>query len=163
MLKNNVIVLLAGLALLVISGCNAVGAGVVSPAGTPVPIPSTQPSSSVPAVTTSPSIAVPAPEVTSAPPVIPKDESPVLYKIADVIKNTKTLMGESIIIEGKIVSECGAGCWFTLNDGTGTIYIDLAPSNLTIPQKRGAKAKVFGNVTSEKGETYLIGTKVEFL
>lgn len=160
MSKNIAILSLAGIALLIMAGCSTTEAGSVSSSSATPP---TRPASSIPAVTTSPAIAVPVPEVTSAPPVISKEESPALYKIADVIKNAKTLMGKSIIIEGKIVSECGAGCWFTLNDGTGTIYVDLAPSNLTIPQKRGAKAKVFGNVTSEKGETYLIGTKVEFL
>jgi hypothetical protein len=49
-----------------------------------------------------------------------------------------------------------------LNDGTGTVYVDLAPSNLVIPQKRGAFARVYGQVVRKGSDTYLIGKKVEF-
>jgi len=83
-------------------------------------------------------------------------------KIADILAKPETYKGQLIVVEGKIMSECGAGCWFTLNDGSATIYIDLAPSNLVIPQRRGYKARVLAEVTQSKGDTYLIGKKVEF-
>ena len=157
--KSVFIVILLGMMLLVIAGCSSA----VTSAVTTVPAPSVAgqivPSESA-ATEPSTEATISAPATTS--PGIPKPEEIRMYKIADVLKDSKTLIGKSVIIEGKIVNECGAGCWFTLNDGTGTIYVDLAPSNLTIPQKRGAKARVYGTVTSEKGETYLIGTKVEF-
>ena len=91
-----------------------------------------------------------------------KAESPTIVKIKDVLQQPKVYEGKSIVVEGKIISECGSGCWFTLNDGTGTIYIDLAPSNLVIPQKRGALAKVYGEISTKSGDTYMIGKKVEF-
>jgi hypothetical protein len=94
-------------------------------------------------------------------PQIPEEESPKILKIGDILSNPG-YGGQVVIVEGKIVSECPAGCWFTLNDGTGTIYVDLAPSNLVIPQKRGAFATVYGQVVRERSDTYLIGTKVEF-
>ncbi len=83
-------------------------------------------------------------------------------KISDILNHPEDFAETKVLVQGKIISECGAGCWFTLNDGTGTIYIDLAPSNLTIPQKRGAFARVYGRVVQEGSDTYLIGEKVEF-
>ncbi len=83
-------------------------------------------------------------------------------KIGDVLNRPNAFAGTKIVIEGKIVSECPSGCWFTINDGTGTIYVDLAPSNLTIPQKRGALARVYGRVVQKGGDIYIIGEKVEF-
>ena len=91
-----------------------------------------------------------------------EEESPKILKIGDILEKPESYEGQAVIVEGKIVSECPSGCWFTLNDGTGTIYVDLAPSNLVIPQKRGAFATVYGRVVRERSDTYIIGTKVEF-
>lgn len=91
-----------------------------------------------------------------------KEEVSGVVKIGDIMGAPENYQGQAVVVEGKIISECGAGCWFTLNDGTGTIYVDLAPSNLVIPQKRGAFARVYGKVVREGGDTYLIGTRVEF-
>ncbi len=91
-----------------------------------------------------------------------KDALPKLEKIGNILSRPEFFEGHELILEGKIVSECGSGCWFTLNDGTGIIYVDLAPSNLVIPQKRGAFARAYGKVTKKGSDTFLIGTKVEF-
>jgi uncharacterized protein YdeI (BOF family) len=91
-----------------------------------------------------------------------EEESPKIQKIGDILGEPKSYEGQAVIVEGKIISECPAGCWFTLDDGTGTIYVDLSPSNLVIPQKRGAFATVYGEVVKKGSDTYLIGTKVEF-
>jgi hypothetical protein len=82
--------------------------------------------------------------------------------VGDILKNAKMYEGKTVIVEGKIVSECGSGCWFTLKDGTATIYIDLAPNNMVIPQKKGATARVTARVVNEGSDVYLIGSKVEF-
>ena len=95
-------------------------------------------------------------------PQVPEEEVPKIIKIGDILGKPENYEGQAIVVEGKIVSECGSGCWFTLNDGTGTIYVDLAPSNLVIPQKRGAFARVYGQVVRKGSDTYLIGKKVEF-
>jgi outer membrane protein assembly factor BamB len=95
-------------------------------------------------------------------PTASEEESPKILKIADVLGKPEDYQGQAIVVEGKIVTECPSGCWFTLNDGTGTIYVDLLPSNLVIPQKRGAFATVYGKVVRKGSDTYLIGTKVEF-
>jgi uncharacterized protein YdeI (BOF family) len=92
----------------------------------------------------------------------PVVESPKVLKIVDVLGKPENYQGQAIIVEGKIITECPSGCWFTLDDNTGTIYVDLLPSNLVIPQKRGAFARVYGQVVRKGSDTYLIGTKVEF-
>jgi hypothetical protein len=102
--------------------------------------------------------ATPETEISQA----PEEESPKILKIGDILGDPESYGGQAVIVEGKIVSECPAGCWFTLKDDTGTIYVDLAPSNLVIPQKRGAFATVYGQVVRKGSDTYLIGTKVEF-
>lgn len=95
-------------------------------------------------------------------PQIPKEEAPKIVKIADILAKPSDYKGQVVIVEGKIIAECPSGCWFTLNDGTGTVYVDLKPNNFVIPQKRGAVAKVYGEVVIEKGDAYIIGKKVEF-
>jgi hypothetical protein len=91
-----------------------------------------------------------------------EDQLLKLEKIGDILSRPEFFEGHELILEGKIASECGSGCWFTLDDGTGIIYVDLAPSNLVIPQKRGAFARVYGKVTIKGSDTFLVGTKVEF-
>lgn len=91
-----------------------------------------------------------------------EQQPPAPVKISDVIGKAEDYLGKDIIIEGKIVNECSAGCWFNLQDGTGVIYVDLAPNNMVIPQKVGSRAKVHGVVAERAGVAYIIGNKVEF-
>lgn len=84
-----------------------------------------------------------------------------IVKIQDIIKNETAYDGKMVVIEGKIVNECGSGCWFILDDGTASLYIDILPSNFVIPQKRGADAKVYGKVTTKDGDPMMIGKIVE--
>ena len=93
----------------------------------------------------------------------PIEDGQEIVKISYILSSPEPYKGQAVVVvEGKIISECGSGCWFTLSDGTGTIYVDLAPSNLVIPQKRGAFARVYGKVAQKGSDTYLIGEKVEF-
>ncbi len=85
-----------------------------------------------------------------------------IERVVDLLNRPERYKDRSVTIEGKIVSQCNAGCWFILNDGTGTIYVDLSPSNLTIPQKRGAIVKVHGRVIHKNGDIYLVSERVEF-
>lgn len=87
---------------------------------------------------------------------------PSIVKIATIMESATGYSGKDVILEGKIVNECGAGCWFNLQDDTGIIYVDLAPNNLYIPQKVGSKARVYGVVAERNGVVYIIGNKVEF-
>lgn len=82
-------------------------------------------------------------------------------KIQDIIKDEPAYDSKMVVIEGKIVTECGSGCWFIVDDGTASIYVDILPSNFVIPQKRGSNAKVYGNVTTKDGDPMIIGKIVE--
>jgi uncharacterized protein YdeI (BOF family) len=82
-------------------------------------------------------------------------------KILDILENETAYHGKMVVIEGKIELECGAGCWFVLNDGTGSIYVDILPNNFVIPQKSGEDAKIYGEVTLKNGEPQIIGKIVK--
>jgi hypothetical protein len=90
------------------------------------------------------------------------DEGPQTARIADILQDARGWDGKKVVVEGKIASECPSGCWFTLKDGNAVIYIDLAPSNLVIPQRKGSYAKVTAKVVAEGSDVYLIGTRVDF-
>jgi uncharacterized protein YdeI (BOF family) len=82
-------------------------------------------------------------------------------KISEILENETAYHGKMVVVEGKIELECGAGCWFVLNDGTGSIYIDILPNNFAIPQKSGEDARVYGEVTLKNGEPQIIGKIVK--
>ena len=81
-------------------------------------------------------------------------------KSSEILENETAYHGEMVVVEGKIELECGAGCWFVLNDGTGSIYVDILPNNFAIPQKSGEDARVYGEVTLKNGEPQIIGKMV---
>jgi len=83
-------------------------------------------------------------------------------RIGDILQDPKGFGGKTVVVEGKISSECPSGCWFTLKDGNAVIYIDLNPSNMVIPQRKGSYAKVTAEVVTEGSDVYLIGKKVDF-
>lgn len=82
-------------------------------------------------------------------------------QIQNIVKNEPAFDGQYVVIEGKIDSECGSGCWFIVDDGTAQIYVDILPSNFVIPQKRGSDVKVYGKVTTRDNDPLLIGKIVE--
>lgn len=82
-------------------------------------------------------------------------------KIQDIVQNVAAFEGNNIVIEGKIETECPAGCWFIVNDGSASLYIDILPSNFVIPQKAGSKVKVYGEVATKDNDPLMIGKIVE--
>ena len=82
-------------------------------------------------------------------------------KIPDIIQNSAALVGTNAVIEGKIETECPAGCWFIVNDGDASLYVDILPSNFVIPQEAGSKVKVYGEVALKDGDPMMIGKIVE--
>jgi len=82
-------------------------------------------------------------------------------EIADILQNASAYEGKMVVIEGMIETECPSGCWFIVNDATGSIYVDILPSNFVIPQKRGEDAKVYGEVVIKDGDPMIIGKMVE--
>lgn len=84
-----------------------------------------------------------------------------LTKIADILQNASLYEGRMIVVEGVITTECPSGCWFIVDDDSGSIYVDILPSNFVIPQKSGEGAKVYGLVTIKDGDPMIIGKIVE--
>jgi uncharacterized protein YdeI (BOF family) len=97
--------------------------------------------------------------------VLAKDEPAELkqeeVKISEILENETAYHGKMVVVEGKIELECGAGCWFVLNDGTGSIYVDILPNNFAIPQKSGEDARVYGEVILKNGDPQIIGEMVK--
>jgi len=91
----------------------------------------------------------------------PVELSGEIVKIQDIIKNETAYKGENVVLEGKIETECASGCWFILNDGSASLYVDILPSNFVIPQKSGHDARVYGEVTIKDGDPMLIGKIVK--
>jgi uncharacterized protein YdeI (BOF family) len=81
-------------------------------------------------------------------------------KIGDILENPGAYNGTKIAISGEVVNQCGSGCWFFLDDGSGTIYIDLLPNNFAIPPMRGSKVTVVGTVLVEGEDVSILGTSV---
>ena len=69
--------------------------------------------------------------------------------------------GKTVKLAGKITSECMTGCWFDMEDETGTIYDDIKPSGLAIPQRVGSKVVVEGTVKVEDGRPTVVGKALE--
>jgi hypothetical protein len=82
-------------------------------------------------------------------------------KIQDIIQDVPAYEGKMLLIEGKIETECPAGCWFIVNDGSASLYIDIFPSNFVIPQETGSKVKVYGEVTTKDNDPMMVGNIVE--
>jgi hypothetical protein len=77
--------------------------------------------------------------------------------IADVIMLGGNFAGKQVKVEGKIVSESPVGTWFVVYDGTGSLYVDLNPAGLGIPQAVKKSVVVEGIISlGEEGPT-LIG------
>ncbi|MEN2995342.1 MAG: hypothetical protein ABDH19_08380 [Thermodesulfovibrio sp.] len=65
-------------------------------------------------------------------------------KIKDIFIN-QSLIGQRVIVEGIIITQCQSkGCWFFMNDNTGSIFINLAPIGINLPPKTGKRAIVMG-------------------
>ena len=77
------------------------------------------------------------------------------------IMTDESLDSKAVNVEGTILVECEAGCWFFLQDDTGHILIDLAPNGFTIPMKVGKRALVTGAVSREKDDVKVIAKAVE--
>ena len=82
--------------------------------------------------------------------------------VKDIYTNPNKYLNQTIRLEGEIVRECGSGCWFFLEDNTGTVYVDINPSGLSIPPKVGKKVIVEGVPENRNGRITINGKGVEF-
>lgn len=89
------------------------------------------------------------------------DKTKPFVKVKDVFLDN-SLNGKIVNLEGVISTQCqSSGCWFFLSDGTGRIFINLAPRGFTLPPKTGKKAKVTGEVARDQHNVQIIAHGVE--
>lgn len=81
--------------------------------------------------------------------------------VADLRSNPAQFAGKAVRVAGKITNECPTGGWFFLEDKTGTVYVNLHPTNVAIPQAVGRQAVAQGTVRVEGTQLEVIGTGVE--
>jgi uncharacterized protein YdeI (BOF family) len=80
--------------------------------------------------------------------------------IGNILENPGAYNGTTLQISGKVVNQCGSGCWFFLDDGTGSIYVDLLPNNFAIPPMVGSKVTVKGTILVHGKDVTMVGTTV---
>lgn len=85
--------------------------------------------------------------------------SPVIT-IGEIIKNPAIYNKTDVTVKGEIINECGSGCWFLLNDGTGSIYVDLSQNNFVIPQLQGSTVSIVGTIYVSGGDVTLFAKTV---
>jgi len=85
-----------------------------------------------------------------------------VVSVKDIYSNPNEYLNQTVRLEGKITRECGSGCWFFLEDNSGTIYVDINPSGLSIPPKVGKKVIVEGVPENINGRITINGKGVEF-
>jgi len=85
-----------------------------------------------------------------------------VVSVKDIYSNPNEYLNQTVRLEGEIVRECSSGCWFFLEDKTGTIYVDINPSGLSIPPKVGKKVVVEGVPENRNGRITINGKGVEF-
>jgi uncharacterized protein YdeI (BOF family) len=78
------------------------------------------------------------------------DPQLIQEKVSSILSSPESFMGKQVVIKGKIDLECGSGCWFYVDDGTGRIYVDLNPAGIAIPQRVGKTVTVIGKVAKEE-------------
>jgi hypothetical protein len=81
-----------------------------------------------------------------------------IIPIGELTASPEKYMGKTIVVKGELFDVCqDMGCWFSIKDRTGAIYIDLNMGiKFTLPKKsNGYKAVVMGKVTNEGGKTAL--------
>jgi uncharacterized protein YdeI (BOF family) len=81
-----------------------------------------------------------------------------LTKIREILSAPSQFQDKEVLLSGKIISECGSGCWFFLQDeNNDVIYVDLAPSRFAILQLIGKDVLVYGKIKKD----YLVGLGVK--
>ena len=80
--------------------------------------------------------------------------------IGNILAHPEQFQGKAVRIEGKITDECPAGGWFMLRDETGTVYVNLHPSEIAIPQIVGRQVAAQGLVRKEGPQVEVIGKGV---
>ncbi len=85
-----------------------------------------------------------------------------IVTVRELMDHSQQYADRPVILSGKVILECSQGCWLFLNDGTGQLYVDLAPNGLTIPQMVGSQIKIQGRIRGSGSNLQILGETVEF-
>ncbi|PWR70919.1 hypothetical protein DK846_13095 [Methanospirillum lacunae] len=86
--------------------------------------------------------------------------APEKVTISDLLNSADKFADKPVMVEGKISSQCGSGCWFIMSDDNGDLYVNLKPNNFVIPPAMGKKVTVIGNVIIKDNDLALVGSSV---
>lgn len=67
-----------------------------------------------------------------------------------------------VMLEGRIVSECPQGTWFSLQCDKCEIQVKLDNASIVLPKRLNRQAKVFGVIRRMGKGFYLEGYQIEF-
>jgi hypothetical protein len=86
-----------------------------------------------------------------------------LTDIGDILADPLAYKGKEVTVEGKICSECPAGCFFSLTQAgkEASIIVDINPAGFSIPQRVGRTALVRGTVSIRGDSPVILGNGVE--
>ncbi|MBM3313767.1 hypothetical protein FJY70_04140 [candidate division WOR-3 bacterium] len=85
----------------------------------------------------------------------------VVTSAKTILDNPQAWEGKDVLVAGRIASECPSGCWFWVKDETGEMYVDIHPTNLSIPQRVGRTVRVMGKVVLDSGQPSVVGYGLE--
>lgn len=78
-----------------------------------------------------------------------------------ILDSPASYEGQTVLVVGKITSECPSGGWIWVKDHTGDIYVNMHPTNVFIPQKVGSTVRAMGKVVLESGQPQVVGYGLE--
>ena len=84
-----------------------------------------------------------------------------ITEIDEILSKPDVFQGRKVKLRGNIISEHSSGSLFTLDDGTGSLYVDLDPAGVAIPQLVGKTVTVEGGLSLSGPEPILFGHAVE--
>jgi hypothetical protein len=85
----------------------------------------------------------------------------VVTTAKEILTNPAAYEGKDVLVAGKITSECPSGGWIWVKDETGTIYVNMHPTNVFIPQRVGKMVRAMGKVVLESGQPSVVGYGLE--
>lgn len=74
------------------------------------------------------------------------------------------MLGKSVAVEGDVTRQCPAvGCWLSLKDHTGEVFVDLKPAGVLLTARREREhAQITGRVVKQAGQIRLEAQSVQF-
>lgn len=84
-------------------------------------------------------------------------------QVADVLKDPKHYLGQTVTLEGTIREQCKSmGCFFFLSAGSKQLRVDLQEIAMTAPMREGRPVRVEGQIVTYQEGYQLWAGAVEF-